>query len=220
MDARRVRTRDGGGQAIALGPVVPAARGLARAAMRLDGPAMRDILETAVLEHGVVDAWNEVIVPVLIGIGERYQATHRFVEVEHLISRSVTEVLGAVPRPGSRAIPRALLAATDEEQHTLPLEALAAALAQNGVATRLLGARVPPRALTDAVARTGPDVVVLWSQVARTGDPAQLTHLAAAPHPPLMIAAAGPGWPADLPEGVVRLTGLTAAVSLVHAAAR
>jgi hypothetical protein len=188
--------------------------------MRLDGPAMRDILERVVGEHGVVGAWNQVIMPVLIGIGERYHATRRFVEVEHLISRSVTEVLGAVRRPDSRAIPRVLLAAADEEQHTLPLEALAAALAQSGVPTRLLGARVPPRALTDAVARTGPDVVVLWAQVARTGDPAQLTRLAGVPRPPLMIAAAGPGWPADLPEGVVHLTDLTGAVNLVHAAAR
>jgi nucleotide-binding universal stress UspA family protein len=188
--------------------------------MRLDGPAMRDILEMAVAAHGVVGAWNQVIMPVLIGVGERYQATLRFVEVEHLISRTVTEVLAAVPRPDSRAVPRVLLAAADEEQHTLALEALAAALAQNGVPTRLLGARVPPRALTDAVARTGPDVVVLWSQAPRTGDPAQLTRLAEAPHRPLMIAAAGLGWPADLPEGVVRLTELTAAVTLIRAVAR
>ncbi len=89
--------------------------------------------------------------PVLVGIGERYESTHRFIEVEHLISRSVTEVLGSIRRPSSDQVPRVLLAAADEELHTLPLEALAAALAQAGVATRLLGARVPPEALSDAV---------------------------------------------------------------------
>ncbi|MGX6604414.1 MerR family transcriptional regulator [Micromonosporaceae bacterium Da 78-11] len=212
-------SRDGGGQAIALGKAVPAARGLARAAMRLDAAAMRDILELVIAEQGVIEAWQDVAMPVLIGIGERYEATLRFIEVEHLISRAVTEVLGVVPRPSSAgAPPRVLLAAADEEQHTLPLEALAAALAQAGVGSRLLGARVPVQALLDAVARTGPAVVVLWSQLPRNADLSHLTRLAAAPHPPLLIAAAGPGWPHELPPGVVQLTNLTEAVKLIHGA--
>jgi MerR family transcriptional regulator, light-induced transcriptional regulator len=114
-------------------------------------------------------------------------------------------------------IPRVLLAAADEEQHTLPLEALAAALAEAGVPTRLLGARVPAAALADAIARTGPDVLILWSQTPSTGNPAQLRHLMTVPRPPLMIAAAGPGWPMDLPEGVSRLTTLPEAVDIVSA---
>src|SRR5690242_20771429 len=95
------QNRDGGGQAIPLGHATPAARGLARAAMRLDAAVMRTILEDQVAERGVIAAWDDVAVPVLVGIGERYQATKRFVEVEHLISRTVSEVLGAVPRPAS-----------------------------------------------------------------------------------------------------------------------
>jgi methanogenic corrinoid protein MtbC1 len=210
--------RDGGGRAIALGRAAPAARGLARAAMRLDAPAMRDILEMVVADLGVIRAWDEVAMPVLIGIGERYQATRRFIEVEHLISRTVTEVLGSVTRPGTEAVPRVLLAAADEEQHTLPLEALAAALAEAGVPSRLLGARVPSRALGDAVQRTGPAVVVVWSQLKSTGHPAQLARLAEIPRPPLLIAAGGPGWPAALPPGVARLTALPEAVDLIAAA--
>ena len=210
--------RDGGGQAIPLGPVVPAARGLARAAMRLDAAAMRDIFEAVVASHGVIGAWTDVAMPVLIGIGERYQATRRYIEVEHLVSRCVTEVLGAVPRPPSATPPRVLLAAADEEQHTLPLEALAAALAEAGVPTRLLGGRVPPSALADTVTRTGPTVVVLWSQLPGTGDATQLTRLLTHPHPPLAVAAAGPGWPTELPAGVTRLTGLPSGVAFVRSA--
>ncbi|MBM2616706.1 MerR family transcriptional regulator [Actinoplanes sp. LDG1-06] len=211
-------TRHGGGHTIAVGAAAPAARGLARAAMHLDAPAMRDILEMVVTEHGVIGAWTEVAMPVLIGIGERYEATKRFVEVEHLLSRTVTEVLGAVPRPPNAAPPRVLLAAADEEQHTLPLEALAAALAEAGVPTRLLGARVPPTALADAIERTGPTVVVLWSQTPVSSDPAQLARILEAPHPPLLVAAAGPGWPAELPPGVVHLTDLSSAAETVAAA--
>lgn len=213
------RVRDGGGQAIALGPaVVPAARGLARAAMRLDAAAMCDILEMVVDDRGVVAAWTDVAMPVLIGIGDRYQATQRFVEVEHLLSRCVTEVLGAVPRPPRADPPRVLLAATDEEQHTLALEALAAALAEAGVPARLLGGRVPPRALADAIARTGPAVVILWSQTPATGDPAQLIRISGPPRPPLLLAAAGPGWPHSLPHGVAHLATLADAVTLVRSA--
>jgi len=212
--------RDGGGLALHAGRAGPAARGFARAAMRLDGPAVRDILEMIITDRGVVPAWEEVIMPVLVGIGERYAATHRFIEVEHLISRGITEVLGAVTRPPSTLLPRVLLAAADEEQHTLPLEALAAALAQAGVPSRFLGARLPPRALSDAVTRTGPAAVVLWSQMPSTGDPAQWVHLLSGPHRPVLAAAAGPGWPvAKLPEGVTVLGSLAEAVRLVSMAA-
>ncbi|WP_328464258.1 MerR family transcriptional regulator [Actinoplanes sp. NBC_00393] len=211
----------GGGPTIALGGRAdPAARGLARAAMRLDAPSMRYIIEGAVTGRGVVLAWDRVIMPVLIGIGDRYQATERYVEVEHLLSRTVTEVLAGVPRPPRDRAPRVLLAAADEEQHTLPLEALAAALAENGVPSRLFGARVPSRALLDAVNRTGPAVVVLWSQLPATGGVEQLARLLGVPRPPLLIAAAGPGWPlANLPPEVTPLGNLGDAVRAVTAAA-
>ena len=214
-----ITTRDGGGNTIRTGRAGPAARGVARAAMRLDAPALRDILELAVVSHGVIPTWEDVIMPVLIGIGDRYEATKRFIEVEHLLSRGVTEVLSSVPRPPSVHDPRVLLAAADEEQHTLPLEALAAALAEKGVPSRLLGARVPPQALVDAVVRTGPVAVVLWSQLPDTGDPSQWEHLLASGHAPLLVGAAGPGWPAEgLPEGVVRLRSLAEGVELISAA--
>ncbi|MFI1992611.1 MerR family transcriptional regulator [Actinoplanes sp. NPDC020271] len=191
-----------------------AVRGLTRAAMRLDAPAMRDILRTAIRDRGVIAAWTDVMTPALIGVGERYEATLRFVEVEHLLSRTVTEVLVAVPHASGS--PRVLLAAADEEQHTLPLEALAAALAEGGVPTRMFGARVPSQALLDAIGRTGPAAVVLWSQRTATGEVSQLTRVRDAPHPPLVVAAAGPGWPqGDLPTGITRLTGLFEAVQLL-----
>jgi hypothetical protein len=213
-------TRDGGGTAIPLGRAGPAARGLARAAMHMDAPALRDIIEVSIAGHGVVRAWEDVMLPVLVGIGERYQATLKFIEVEHLLSRSVTEALSTVVRPPPSKLPRVLLTTADEEQHTLPLEALAAALAELGVPTRLLGARVPPNALNDAVARTGPVMVVVWSQTLETADTAQLTKLLSGPKRPLMVAAAGPGWTKQsLPEEVLLLGSLSEAVQVIGAAA-
>ena len=215
----RPPVRDGGGNAIPTRRAGPAARGLARAAMRLDAPALREIIEQAIATRGVVGAWEEVIMPVLVGIGERYEATRRLVEVEHVTSRSIAEVFSSVSRSGNRRPPRVLLSCADEEQHTLPMEALAAALAEHGVPSRLLGARVPPQALADAVARTGPAAVVVWSQLPRTADPEQLTQLLTGSGRPLVVAAAGPGWShRDLPGEVAALGSLTEAVRIILAA--
>ncbi|MEV0391944.1 MerR family transcriptional regulator [Polymorphospora rubra] len=208
-----VGARAGGGFAIPVGRAGPAARGLARAAMRLDHTAMREIIERHVATDGVVGTWDGVLRPVLVGIGERYATTSRLIEVEHLLSRCVSEVLGAVPRPAGPS--RILLSCADEEQHSLPLEALAAALAQAGVACRLLGARVPTVALVDAVERTGPAVVVVWSHARATARTEQLWAVLAVPRRPLLVMAAGPGWPVDaLPTGVRCPADLAEAVAL------
>ncbi|WP_030491414.1 MerR family transcriptional regulator [Micromonospora chokoriensis] len=208
--------RDGGGGTIPVGRAGPAARGLARAAMRLDAAAISETIAHALAAGGVVATWDGLLRPVLAGIGERHAATAGLIEVEHLVSRCVSEALAAASRAKVPTGPaRILLSCADEEQHTLPLEALAAALAEAGVSYRMLGARMPVPALVEAVNRTGPAAVVLWSHTRATADPAQLSALLAAPRRPLLVLAAGPGWRADtLPAGVVRPVDLAEAVSL------
>ncbi|WP_433389142.1 MerR family transcriptional regulator [Micromonospora sp. KLBMP9576] len=216
---RAVGGRDGGGTTIPVGRAGPAARGLARAAARLDARAIGETIAHAVQAGGVIATWDGLLRPVLLGIGERHAATGGLVEVEHLMSRCVSEAFAVASRAGASAGPaRILLSCADEEQHTLPLEALAAALAEAGVGYRMLGARVPLPALLEAVSRTGPAAVVIWSHTRVTADPAQLNALLAAPRRPLLVLAAGPGWLADsLPAGVVRPVDLTEAVSLALA---
>ena len=211
--------RDGGGLTIPLGRAGPVARGLARAAMRLDSVAIGETITHALAADGVIATWDGLLRPVLAGIGERHAATGALIEVEHLVSRSVSEAFAAVahtqPVTGP---PRILLSCADEEQHSLPLEALSAALAEVGVSYRMLGARVPVEALLEAVNRTGPAAVVVWSHTRTTADPGQLSALLGAPRRPLLVLAAGPGWRADtLPAGVVRPVDLTEAVSLALA---
>ncbi|MEU0546933.1 MerR family transcriptional regulator [Micromonospora sp. NPDC005979] len=217
-DRIRPTSRDGGG-AIGVGRAGPAARGLARAAMRLDAAVINETIAHTIAASGVVATWETLLRPVLAGIGDRHVATSGLIEVEHLVSRCVSEAFAAASRANPPAGPaRILLSCADEEQHTLPLEALAAALAEAGVGYRMLGARVPVAALVEAVSRTGPAAVVLWSHTRATADPAQLSALLAAPRRPLLILAAGPGWRADgLPAGVVRPVDLAEAVSLAAA---
>ncbi|MFE9651785.1 MerR family transcriptional regulator [Micromonospora sp. NPDC006431] len=211
--------RDGGGTTIPVGRAGPVARGLARAAMRLDSVAIGETIAHALATDGVVATWDGLLRPVLAGIGERHAATAALIEVEHLMSRCVSEALAAAARSHPTAgPPPILLSCADEEQHTLPLEALGAALAETGVGYRMLGARVPVAALLEAVDRTGPAAVALWSHTRATAGPHQLSALLAAPRRPLLVLAAGPGWQADtLPAGVVRPVDLTEAVSLAVA---
>ncbi|MER5456905.1 MerR family transcriptional regulator [Micromonospora sp. NPDC002389] len=219
-DVARPRTaRDGGGSTIPVGRAGPAARGLARAAMRLDSVAISEAISRSLATEGVIGTWDRLLRPVLAGIGQRHAATAALIEVEHLVSRCVSAAFAAATatRP-ALGPPRILLSCADEEQHSLPLEALAAALTEAGVGHRMLGARVPVAALLDAIDRTGPAAVVVWSHTRATADPAQLSALLTVPRRPLLVLAAGPGWRAEsLPAGVIRPIDLTEAVSLVVA---
>ena len=97
---------------------------------------------------------------------------------------------------------------------TTSVASIGAALAEQGRASRMLGARVPAAALADAITRTGPAVVVLWSHTPDTADAGQLASATAARPRPALIAACGPGWePADLPAGVRTFSGLVQAAT-------
>jgi hypothetical protein len=215
-------TRDGGGHALALGDAGPAARGLGRAALRLDTLGVRDLVADAIDERGVIGAWDDVLRPVLVAVGERAVASTELVEVEHILSGCISAVFAALPQPPRHSPVRLLLACTDEELHSLPIEALAAGLSSvHGIPARVLGARVPPSALHAAVRRTGPVAVLLWSHAPVTANLRQLDELLAGRGRPAVVAAAGPGWhPDDLPSGVVTPASLAEAVDLLAAAAR
>ncbi|MFB6891705.1 sigma-70 family RNA polymerase sigma factor [Kitasatospora sp. NPDC056327] len=218
----------GGSRALRLGAVRPECRGLTRAAVRLDAPEVAGILRDAVRTFGVVDAWTEVMMPALRAAGRKWAADgEHYVEVEHLLSWHVSSVLRATALDAvtARPVPPVLLAATPGEQHTLPLEATAAALAERGLAFRMLGAAVPPRALLDAVHRIGPGAVMIWSQDRRTADDELVRQVGAARWGPrgsrarAAVVAAGPGWArARLPAGAARPRALVDAVDLLEEA--
>jgi MerR family transcriptional regulator, light-induced transcriptional regulator len=191
-----------GGRSLPLPGQLPQARGLARAALALDGPAIAGLLDRALDSSGVVPTWERLAVPVLIAVGERTATTGTCIDVEHLLSTQLLAALAA--RVGRLAEPvnarTVLLACADDEEHSLPLYALAAALAERDVRTTMLGARTPPPALADAISRIGPAAAFVWSQTAATGDPAKLEGLARQ-RPPLRLFTAGPGWRGTPPGG-------------------
>ncbi|MEU9701639.1 MerR family transcriptional regulator [Streptomyces sp. NPDC047981] len=215
--------RAGPGSGLPLGDVRQECRGLARAAVRLDGPAMDRLLRQVLDAYGPVVAWEEVMAPVLHAVGRKWDVSgDRYVEVEHLVSWHVSTALrrvvvaGAVPPSAASPV---LLACVPAEQHTLPLEALAAALSERGLPTRMFGAAVPAEALTAAVRRSGPAAVALWSQARATADRSLARQIAGtafgirgARTPPLVLLA-GPGWLGrPTAPGMIRPAGLREAV--------
>jgi DNA-binding transcriptional MerR regulator len=190
-------------------PMPGTAKGLRRAALALD-PADVDRLLDLALAAGVVRAWTAVIAPALRDLGSRYSAAGRYIAAEHLLSGAVSTALARVPRP------RVLLGCAPAELHSLPLEALAAALAERGVASRMLGARVPGNALRDVLARTGPAAVLIWAHASATADYDQIAEATGARPRPAIVAACGPGWDfGSLPDGVVLLTSFRRALAVI-----
>ena len=207
--------RAGGGQVVALPSSGPAARGLARAAMGLDGAACLRVLEVAIERDGVVVAWEELARPVLAALGRRWEATGAGVDVEHLLSEALLSSLRAASAgERRRSSATALVACAEEEMHSLAVHVLAAALDERGVTARVLGARVPRQALCDAVRRSGPAAVVVHATmpVNDAGALADLPRLRPAPR----LLVGGPGWAGvRLPRGVHQVTSLAEAVDQV-----
>lgn len=215
-------TRPGGGRVVALPRAEPTVRGLARAAMALDSTACLRTLHAHLEERGVIATWEELLIPVLVAMGERWAVTGQGVDVEHLLSECV---LSAMRRVVDRHDPRvpldgawALLASAEAEAHSLPVHVLAAALAEREVPARVLGAALPREALAAAVRRSGPAAVFVWSQRPQTGVPEQLADLPTLrPAPRLLVG--GPGWAREaLPAGVLMAESLTEAVELIRSA--
>jgi DNA-binding transcriptional MerR regulator len=209
-----------GGRVLALPGGTGEVRGLARAAMALDSRTLRTALDRALTEHGVILTWTELLLPVLIAVGERWAATGEGIEVEHLLAEVATSALRAVgaDAPEPRNGRPVLLACVPDESHTLPLAALAAALAEQGIGARLLGSGLPATALAAAVRRTGPAVLLLWAQLPRHADVRVLEELPVL-RPPVAVLAGGAGWRGRrLPARVTYVSDLTDAVGLVSRA--
>lgn len=171
---------------------------IVKAANSLDRNFVESILRKDIEKYGVIDSWQEVIVPVLVIVGDAWAETGTGIEVEHLLSETITSILRdrtkAMKSPiNARPV---LLASVGEELHTLALHALHAALSEIKVECHFLGARTPLEALSNVVTRSAPPAIFLWAQLPKNGDPKFFRDIPAIRPAPRFILG-GPGWDRD-----------------------
>jgi len=168
---------------------------IVNAANALDRNFVENILRKDIEKYGVIDSWQEVIVPVLIIVGDEWARTGTGIEVEHLLSETITGILRdrikQLKTPlNARPV---LLASVGEELHCLAIHALHAALAEAKIECNFLGARTPLQALANVVERSAPPAVFLWAQLSKNGDPTFFRDIPSIRPAPRFILG-GPGW--------------------------
>ena len=175
-----------------------------KAAQSLDRTLVEKLLKKEIAQNGVVSAWQDVIVPVLIMVGIAWQESGGGIEIEHMLTEiikgilrnEVTEIKKPInPRP-------VLLASVGEELHSLPIHALSAALAERSIESYFLGARTPLEALCGVVTRSAPPAIFLWAQLSQNGDPKYFREIPAVRPAPRIILG-GPGWDRNSCEDIV-----------------
>jgi methanogenic corrinoid protein MtbC1 len=138
------------------------------ASNRMDAAAIRSELALAHAELGLAAALDEVMMPAMRQIGSWWEAGDCDVGQEHFTTEVVRAWMARVttlaPAPGSsdRTV---LLATGPGDFHTMGLEALAAQLAEQGLASRLLGAHTSTPLLLAAVTAAPGAVVVVVSHL-------------------------------------------------------
>lgn len=184
----------------------------------LDTATAGRLLDGNLRRFGVLDTWNSLVRPAFRELDARQTAGARCIDVEHALSWLVARSLQRIGVTGIRSSAPIILACIETETHTLPLEAVRAALAERGHSSLMLGADVPVAALVDALGRCSPPrTVMLWAQTAKAADGVAVAALTSQ----AKVILGGPGWePSGIPKGATRVVSLRAAVQRLIASAR
>ena len=183
--------------------------GINKALQAFDIAFVEETLRNELDEHGVEMAWHEIVVPTLIAIGEDWEESGKGIEIEHAFSETLKKVFrerstaSEAPVNGHPVV----IAAVGEEQHSLPLHALEAALCELGIKTHFLGARTPFDAIASTVTRLAPPAVFLWALLPENANPEYFQNLPQIRPAPRIILG-GPGWDVIDCSDATRVVGI------------
>ena len=143
---------------------------------RFDPDTLESELRRGLVLGSTLAVYERVMVPVMRVLGERWSHDDPLsIAQEHLtteVMRNVAQDLHRLARP-EHPVGSAVVACVADEQHVLPLYAIAFRLAQRRIRAVVLGARTPPSVVGVAVRRLRPDLVALSTTV-RPSDPDRL----------------------------------------------
>jgi DNA-binding transcriptional MerR regulator len=181
-----------------------------KALQTFDVAFVEECLRSEIEQHGVEITWHQIIVPTLTGVGEAWEKSGKGIEVEHLFTEILKKLLrertanaDAAPVNSNPVI----LASIGEEQHSLPLHALEATLAEFGIKTHFLGVRTPAEAIAAIIPRVAPPAIFLWATFAQNARPEYFQSLPAI-RPAPRILLGGPGWSVDECSGATLVMGI------------
>ena len=192
---------------------------LHKGAKTLDKNFLETALRKDLADHGIEASWSEVIVPLLIIVGNEWEITGEGIEIEHLL----TEVLMRILRENVVDIKKpvnahpVLLASVGEELHSLAIHALAAALAARKIESFFLGQRTPLSALSTMISRSAPPAVFLWAQLPQNADPKFYKEIPVI-RPMPRVVLGGPGWDVEKCKDVAVVRDLSQACAEIERA--
>ena len=183
--------------------------GIDKALQAFDITFVEETLRHELDIHGVEITWHEIVVPTLIAIGEAWQSSGKGIEIEHAFTEVLKKILreralNAQTPVNSNPV---ILASIGEEQHSLPLHALEAALAEMGIRTHFLGARTPFDAIAATLPRIAPPAIFLWATFTQNARPEYFRDLPSI-RPAPRILLGGPGWAEDQCHGATVVLGI------------
>ena len=187
---------------------------LLKAARVYDRSYIENTLRDQINKQGIIATWNELIVPVLIAVGNEWAELGTGIEIEHLLTEIITRLMQSSNQTpdlpiNSRPV---LLACIGEEMHTLALYTLGAALAERNIQSQFLGARTPISAVGAVVKKSAPPAVFLWAQLAKNGKSEVIGDIPKIRPAPRIILG-GPGWLKSSRKSVVRVDCLDSAIT-------
>ena len=184
---------------------------LLRAAHRMDRGSIEREIRSQINTVGVAIAWTNVLVPLLLAIGENWERKGTGIASEHMVSDVIKNILSertSVAQPRNK-VP-VLIACVGDEAHSLAIKALAATLAADNIQVQFLGANTPREAIVEVVTRCAPPAVFLWAQVPKNACMETLAALPAVRPAPRVILG-GPGWASTEYDGAYRAEDLESA---------
>ncbi len=175
-----------------------------QALTRFDERAAHDAWSETLERRDVLAAFEELLVPTLVDIGDAWHAGRLNEAQEHFASafiRARLDSLARVVRPLSGA-PVVLLACAEGEQHELGLLMLNVLARFQGLATVYLGPNLPGSALAATARDIGPAIICLSATTADSVEalrPGLLALRAALPATPILVGGRAFGDPVRAP---------------------
>lgn len=182
----------------------------------VDPSRLSSLFGGALRRQGVVGAWETVLAPSLIAIGEGWSQGTIGIVSEHVASERLLSELRLHARSHAVPVSRGgvVLTSAEDDQHSLPVFALEAALAEQGQGSFVMGARLPWESLADLAQRVVPDAIFIWATLERRAERSFSSAIESLP-PETRLIVGGPGWGSLPVAGAQRAHDFAEALAMI-----